>query len=359
MHFFFHREVFSDTIMPVPMKNLEPLLKSIFIPGVASASVIAVLFIARGIAVHYIKKWTAGSGATAQRAILRSLRVPSIFWCVAIGLCFAVEFSDLPQKYVNTADRTIYILLIFSATVALANLAVRAFENYTRRSDINIPATGIILGVFKATIITAGILVILNYLGISIAPLLTALGVGGLAVALALKDTLSNLFAGLHIIASKQLRPGDYIKLNSGEEGTVDDITWRSTTITSPQHNAIIVPNAHVASATITNYELPDRQMTLSVQLTVPHSADLDRVETISREVAKTVAGELPGAVADEEPTVRFNGWGDNGIVFSVTVRIKDSASLYIVRHTLIKALQKRYVAEGLSITPPVPQNAR
>jgi len=341
------------------MKSLEPLLKSLFVPSVTAASIVVALFIVRGVIVHFLKKWTAGSGMTVQTVVLKSFRVPSIFWCIAVGLYFAVEFSDLPRKYVITVDRTISILLIFSATVVIANLAVRAFENYTQRSDINIPATGIILGVFKATIIIAGILVILNYLGISIAPLLTALGVGGLALALALKDTLSNLFAGLHIIASKQLRPGDYIKLNSGEEGTVADITWRSTTITSPQHNIIIVPNAHVASATITNYELPDRQMTLSVQLTVPHSADLDRVETISREVAKAVAGELPGAVADEEPSVRFNAFNDNGIGLSVTVRIKDSGSLYIVRHSLIKALQKRYVLEGLSITPPVPQNAR
>jgi small-conductance mechanosensitive channel len=357
MHFFFRRGKFSDTIMPV--KNLEPLLKNLFVPSVAAASVIVGLFIVRGVIVHFLNKWTARSGLAARAAILGSFKAPSIFWCFAIGLYFAVEFSDLPRKYVIVTDRTISILLIFSVTVAIANLAVTAFESYAQRSDINVPATGIILGVFKATIIIAGILVILNFLGISIAPLLTALGVGGLAVALALKDTLSNLFAGLHLIASKQLRPGDYIKLNSGEEGTVADITWRSTTITSPQHNTIIVPNAHIASATITNYEFPDRQMTLSVQLTVPHSADLDRVETISREAAKAVADELPGTVADEEPSVRFNGWGDNGIGFSVTVRIKDSASLYIVRHNLIKALQKRYVLEGLPLTPPVPQNAR
>ncbi len=265
------------------------LLKSLFIPSVVAAAIIVALLIVRGIIIHFLKKWTAGPGMAIQTAVLKSLRTPSIFWCFAVGLYFAIEFSELPRKYVAIVDRTIYILIIFSATVAIANLAVKAFENYTQRSDINFPATGIILGVFKATIIIAGILVILNYLGISIAPLLTALGVGGLAVALALKDTLSNLFAGLHIIASKQVRPGDYIKLNSGEEGIVTDITWRSTTITSAAHNIIIVPNAHVASATITNYELPDRQMSLSVQLTVPHSADLDLIEAITREVAKTV----------------------------------------------------------------------
>lgn len=341
------------------MKDLEPLIKGLFVPSVVAASVIVALFIARGVIVHFLKKWTATSGMAVQARVLRSFRVPSIFWCVAVGLYFAVEFSDLPRKYVLIVDRTISILLIFSATVAIANLAVRAFENYARRSDIDVPATGIILGVFKATIIIAGILVILNFLGISIAPLLTALGVGGLAVALALKDTLSNLFAGLHIIASKQLRPGDHIKLNSGEEGTVTDITWRSTTITSPAHNIIIVPNARVASATITNCDLPDPQMSLSVEFTVPRSADLDRVEAMSREAAWDVVHGAPGAIGAEEPLVRFTALGDTGIGLSVTVRVKDSGSLCAVRHDLIKALQKRYVAEELSITLPVPPNAR
>lgn len=342
------------------LEEMNILLKSLFVPSVEAASIIVGLFIARGIVIHFLKKWTAGSETAAQATILRSLRTPSLFWCVAVGLYFAVEFSELPRKYATVVDRTIYILIIFSATVAIANLAVRAFENYARRSDINIPATGIILGVFKATIIIAGILVILNFLGISIAPLLTALGVGGLAVALALKDTLSNLFAGLHIIASKQVRPGDHIKLNSGDEGVVTDITWRSTTITSPAHNIIIVPNAQVASAIITNYELPDSQMSLSVQAMAPHSADLERIEAIACEVARTVVSEVPGGVPDEEPSVRFNTFGETGIGFSINVRINDSGSLYVVRHNLIKALHKRYAREGISIIPPaVSQNAK
>ena len=339
------------------MQNLNPLLKSLFVPSVVSASVIVALFILRGMVIHLLRKWTAGPGVTARNAVLGSFRVPSLFWCIAIGLYFAVEFSELPRKYVGIADRIIYILLIFSATVAVANLAVKAFENYAQRSDINVPATGIILGVFRATIIIAGILVILNFLGISIAPLLTALGVGGLAVALALKDTLSNLFAGLHIIASKQVRPGDHIKLNSGEEGIVTDITWRSTTITSSAHNAVIVPNANVASAIITNYELPDRQMSLSIQLTVPHSADLERVEAITLHAARAAIGGLPGVVPGDEPSVRFNAFGETGIGVSVSVKIRDSGSLYGVRHTLIKEIHKSYAREG--ITPPVSQNAQ
>ena len=79
-------------------------------------------------------------------------------------------------------------------------------------------------------------MIILNQLHVSIAPILTALGVGGLAVALALQDTLSNLFAGFYVAVAGQVRLGDYIvKLDTGEEGYVTDISWRTTTIRTPR----------------------------------------------------------------------------------------------------------------------------
>ena len=333
------------------MENMSPVLQSLFVPSAIAAGFIAALFIARGITIHILRKYESRQRKSGNTFILQSLRIPSLFWCIAIGLYVALELSELPRKYIIVVDRAIYILIIFSVTIAVANFAVRVFENYVQRSDINIPATGIILGVFKATIIIAGILVILNVLGISIAPLLTALGVGGLAVALALKDTLSNLFAGLHIIASKQVRPGDYIKLNSGEEGVVTDITWRSTTITSSANNIIIVPNANVASAIITNYEFPDRQVSLSVQITVPHTIDLERLEKITCAVAREVTGKVPAIVPGYEPFVRFHTFGETGVGFSLNVRIVDFSSVHPVRHHLIKALHKRYAEEGIPIS--------
>lgn len=348
--FFLYREGFFRYNDADPMENARIVLNGLFVPSVVAAVAMAVLFVIRGVTFHVFNRWTKRTGAKVNGVIGDSLRTPSIYWCIAIGLYIALELSELPRKYVFVVERTIYILIVFSATIAFANLAVRAFESYAQRSDINIPATGIVFGVFRATIIVAGVLVILNILGVSIAPLLTALGVGGLAVALALKDTLSNLFAGLYIIASKQVRPGDYIKLNSGEEGVVTDITWRSTTIMSSANNIIIVPNAHVASATITNYELPERQMYVSVQVTAPYTGDLGRIEEITCEVARAVMNGLPGAVPGQEPSVRFHTFGDTGVGFSVNVKIEDYSSIFAVRHHLIKALHKRYAEEGIAI---------
>jgi len=308
------------------------------------------MFVLRSISIGLLRRWMKKTGTKVHDLVVGTLKVPSIYWCVAIGLYIGIEISDLPRKYMFYVDKTIYIILIFSITLVVANLFVRIFENYMQKSDIPVPATGIVFGVFKGTIIVAGMLIIFNVLGISITPLITALGVGGLAVALALKDTLSNLFAGLHMIASKEVRPGDYVKLDSGEEGTIKDITWRSTSISSLAQNIIVVPNSKVAAATITNYAVPDSEVVFTIQMNAAYTGDLDKVERVTFEVAKKIMNEIPGGVSEYEPLVRFNAFGEMGIVFSVSLKAQEWSAHYLVKHEFIKALHKRYAEEGISV---------
>ena len=94
----------------------------------------------------------------------------------------------------------------------------------------------------------------LNAVGVSITPIITALGVGGLAMALALQDTLSNLFAGIHILAEHTIRIGDFIRLETGQEGYVEDISWRTTRIRMLPNNMVIVPNSKLAQSVVVNY---------------------------------------------------------------------------------------------------------
>jgi small-conductance mechanosensitive channel len=98
------------------------------------------------------------------------------------------------------------------------------------------------VSITRVAVWTIGGLVLLNSLGVAITPLLTALGVGGLAVALALQDTLSNLFAGVHILASRKVQPGDFIQLDNGMEGYVEDTNWRSTIVRQFPNNILVVP---------------------------------------------------------------------------------------------------------------------
>jgi small-conductance mechanosensitive channel len=100
----------------------------------------------------------------------------------------------------------------------LANLVSRLLSNYIQHKSIAVQSTGLLNTILKGAVYIIGIIIILNIFGVSIAPLITALGIGGLAIALAIKDTLENLFAGIHIMAEKTIRVGDFIRLETGQE---------------------------------------------------------------------------------------------------------------------------------------------
>ncbi len=170
----------------------------------------------------------------------------------------------------------------------------------------------------RIVVVMIGLLVVLNGLGLSITPILTALGVGGLAVALALQDTLANLFAGLYLTVAKHIRIGNYIRLSSGEEGYLVDIDWRASRLRQLSNNTVLVPNAKFSQSIVTNYHLPDLELAVVIEASVDYASDLERVERIATEVARDVMQTVPGGVPGFEPFVRYHTFGDPGIGFSV-----------------------------------------
>lgn len=329
---------------------MEASLKNIFIPLFIVVVTIFALFAVRKIIFKFLHRWADKTGAKIGDLIITTFRIPSIYWCIAVGLYAGISTSELPARYAFYMSRAIHIIIILSVTIATANLFVKIFENYTQRSKIPIPTPGIMYGVLKGTILIIGILVMLSMLGISIAPLITALGIGGLAVALALQNTLSNLFSGLNIIASMQFKAGDYIKLSTGEEGNIYDITWINTTIKSLSNNMIIIPNSKLATAIITNYDLPEKEMSITVQLSVEYGEDLQNVERITIDAAKRIMETIPGGVPEFEPSIRYNAVGETGIVLSVNLRVRAYIHQYLVRHEFIKTLMERFKEEGIEI---------
>jgi small-conductance mechanosensitive channel len=202
--------------------------------------------------------------------------------------------------------------------------------------------------------VLVGALLLLHQFGVSVTPILTAFGVGGLAVALALQDTLANLFAGLYVSVAGQVRLGDYIKLNTGEEGYVTDISWRSTAIRALGNNLIIVPNAKLAQAVVTNYSLPERRMALGIPVGVSYASDPDQVERVLLEEAQNAMGAVPGLLAEPAPSVRFiPGFGDSTLNFTLNCQVAEFVDQYLVQHELRKRILKRFQSEGIEMPYP------
>ena len=330
-------------------------LQRILMPAVIFLISSAALLIVRGITFKLLMRWAKAAASQIDDLVFTSLRAPSIFWCLAIGLYIGVGVSALGEKYVFYIAKTIHVLVILSVAIAMANLSGKIFRNFVQKSNLSIPATGLANGILKGTILVIGFLIILSILGISITPLITALGVGGLAVALALQDTLANLFSGIHILVEKSVRVGDFIRLETGQEGYVDDITWRTTRIRMLPNNMVIVPNAKLAQSIVTNYYLPEQRMSLLIPISVSYEADPDRVEALLVEEATRAAAEVPGLLADPAPFVRFiPGFGESSLDFTLICQVSEFVDQYLAQHELRKRILRRFRVEGIEI--PFPQ---
>lgn len=329
-------------------------LKRILIPSILGMISASLLFVIRGITFRLLHRWAGKTETRIDDIIINSLKTPSIYWCLAIGLYIGAGVSELPKQYVFYFSKSIHVVIILSITIAIANLVGKIFRNYIQKSNLPIPTTGLAYGILKGTIIVIGFLIILSVLGISITPLLTALGVGGLAVALALQDTLANLFAGIHILMEKSIRVGDFVKLETGQEGYVEDITWRTTRVRMLPNNMVVIPNSKLAQSVVTNYYLPEKRMSLLIPIGVSYSSDPEKVEKILVEEAKEAVGKIPGLLGDPEPFVRFiPGFGDSSLDFTLICQVQEFVDQYLVQHELRKRIFKRFKEEGIEIPFP------
>ena len=328
--------------------------KTFIVPALTALCSALVLFVIRSISFRILRKWAGKTETQIDDIVIDSFSTPSLYWCVAVGLYAGVVTSSLPAKFVLYLSNVIYVILILSVTFAAANLAGRVFRNYIQKSNLPIPTTGLAYGLFKGLIIIIGFLIVLNVLGISITPLITALGVGGLAVALALQDTLANLFAGIHVLMERSIRVGDFIRLESGQEGYVDDITWRTTRIRMLPNNMVVIPNSKLAQSIVTNYYLPEKRMSLLIPVGVSYSSDPEEVERILLEEAKKAVGEIPGLLGDPAPAVRFiPGFGDSSLDFTLICQVQEFVDQYYAQHELRKRIFRRFNEEGIDIPFP------
>lgn len=330
-------------------KTLEPYTPLLYILGGFLIGFIfekVVLWILRGISKR--TTWEL------DKVFDRAFRTVSIILFTAAGAYEALRKINPGPHVFKIAEGILIIIVVLTVTAVFSRIATALVSTYTQRSKGAFPYTSIVENLTRVVIFGIGALVAFDSLGISITPMLTALGVGGVAVALALQSTLSNLFSGVFILASGQIKPGHFIKLDSGEEGYIVDMTWRSTLIRTLGNNLIEIPNSKLASAVITNFDLPEEEMTLPISVGVGYDSDLNKVERVTIEVARQVMNENPGGVGTFEPSVRFQSFGDSSINLICYLRVREYESRSVVQHEFIKKLFERYGKEGINIPFPI-----
>jgi small-conductance mechanosensitive channel len=320
-------------------------------PIVTLAATFLAGLVVRKVLFRVLRAWTDRTQSRPALILADALRGPTLIWILIASVHFAVQSSDLPRHVTAHGPKALSVLWILSLTVMGVRLAGNVVRYYGDQVPGALPVTTLTRTLAELTVTILGIVGILSALDFRITPILTALGVGGIAVALALQDTLSNLFSGFYVAVARQVRLGDYIKLNSGEEGYVADIGWRSTTVRALANNMILIPNSKLAQANVTNYYLPEKRMSSNVPVMVSYDADADRVEAILLEVVEQAVKEVPGMVADPPPNVMFDpGFSESGLGFTVNYQVAEFVAQFPVRNEMRKRIYRRLKEEGIEI---------
>ena len=326
---------------------------NLLIPALILGASLLMGFVLNYLLRRYITRHTDLAPDSALGVLLHAVRGLPRLWCFAIGVYWTIHTVGLVEPVQRLLAYILFTILVFSITRVIVRTLERIIALRTAEARSAAAATSLLTNLVAITIYAAGAIIILGYYGISIAPLITALGVGGMAVALGLQESLANLFAGLHLILSKQVRVGDYIRLDSDNEGRVTDITWRYTTILTSTNNTVVVPNAKLSSAILTNYDMPEPQIAVIIPVGVSYDSDLEKVETVTVAVAADVMERLEGSMV-KTPAVFFHTFGDSSIDFNVVLYARRFTDRTQLKHEFIKALTQRYREEGIDIPFPV-----
>ena len=321
-------------------------------PAVAFIVVTLAALALRALLLMPLRRWAR---SRISVAVLDAIRVPSVLWAAVLGLYFAFEVASevaLPPRIGAQLHSALTAAIILAVTVTIAGVFGTVIGSAGDR--LGGAVTGLAQTSARALVILVGLLVALTSLGVQITPILTALGVGALAVALALQDTLSNLFAGVHLLADKPIRVGDYVKIGDSVEGFVLDVGWRSTRVRLLQNNIVVLPNRTVSQSTITNYDLPEPRMAIVVRVSVGYATDPDHLEAaLLSEVGKAV-GEVPGLLPEPKPSLRLiPGFGESSLDFTLACHVASFVDQFEVQHQLRKRILRRLRAEGIEIPYP------
>jgi small-conductance mechanosensitive channel len=303
---------------------------------------IGVLFKKYG--VKLIKKLLLKAGFVLQEEIIVLLGNYISFWFLVLAVYSA--FLNAPIYVPANANKILYVVFAFSIVIFAATIVSKLIHRF-------IPEK-IGASITKFSVIFIGSVLILNQIGIKLTPILTALGIGSLAVALALQDTLANFFAGVNILASKQVTRGDYIQLDSGHEGTVVGLNWKTTFIKEISNTVIMIPNSKISSAIIKSFHFKELDVSVIVNCGVAYGSDLEYVEKIAVLAAQEVVDKYDTAIKSYAPRVRFTDFGDSSIKFSLFFRVKDVYSVLLIKSEVIKNIYKKFREEKIQI--PFPQ---
>jgi len=307
-------------------------------------------------AAHVITKRTKSD---IDDRILKILKKPIFVLVIVFGLVSSLTILPLTDPEVALVFDIYGIALIMILTFVIykvfKEVLVYLMKRWASRTnteidDVLIPVIDKVGGLL---ILVFGGVALVSYLGYDITFLLAGVGVGGLVIAFAAQDVLSNFFSGIMLLLDRPFAEGDFVSLSSGEICRVDRIGIRSTRLYDTlANNLIVLPNNKLVNDKLVNLTEPTAETIHEVVVGVAIGTDVTKVEKIMAEIAMNNKDVLKEA--GKEPVVRFDAFGESALMFKLYFWVGNFQAKYRIAHELRKEIDKRFSVAGIEI--PYPQ---
>ncbi len=311
------------------------------------------------VVVVVLRRMTAKTETKVDDAIAEG--IPTILRPVLVLLGLHVLIHSLLRSEANPdrlspagemASQALVVVSIGVVAIAVTRVVLRAIDAWSADEERRRPLAAPFKFGVKVVMVPLTLLTVLEALQVHITSLLAALSIGSLAVGLALQDTLKNMFAGIQIVLDQPIRAGDQVQIDQTVKGTVVEIGLRSTKLRGADNNTVIIPNATIADAVITNIDFHDRSYYQSFAVSVAYGSDTRRVQKILEEVVAGAAKELDGVVA-EAPRIGFNAMAESSLDFTIEVRFRQWAGRMALVTEIYHRIYARLCQEGIEIPFP------
>jgi len=320
------------------------------------AAIIFILFvvIAKTVAFvlrKYLKKITEKTKTKFDDVLLEKTEPFLTYVIILIGVRFVLLHIGIMTVLLSRIINSFIAILAVYFVIILIDMFIDFWgTSWAKRTKSGVDAMlPLIHKLSKVVLIIACLMFILNIWGKDITGLVAGVGIAGIVLGFALKDSLGNIFGGISIILDKTYRVGDRIKIDSGESGIVYDISLRSTKIKTWDNDILIIPNGKMANSKIQNYVQPSIKSRGVVEFCVVYGSDVDKVKRVIIEAIKKVENVLD----EPAPSVYFSKMNDFSLDFDAKFWVDDVAKRYETKENVTNVIYKTLKKEGISIPFP------
>jgi len=287
--------------------------------------------------------------------ILERVSGPTLLLINCAGLYLAIRRLPLPEKVQAVVSGALFIVNV----VILANIVYRVLDmmlsHYGRRvadEEMSRQLIPLVEKLFMIFLIGTALIITLKHFNYDILSLVTALGVGSLAIGLAAKDTLANMVSGFTLMIDRPFRIGDRIQVGpkAGDvAGEVVDIGLRSTKIKGDDNNYLIIPNSELCNSTLVNQAFPDSRGKGRVNLGIAYGSDVEGAKAL----LVATAASIPGVLTDPAPEAYFTSFGESSLNLALFFWVANFSQTFATTDRINCAINSSFQEHGINIPYP------